>query len=525
MGVKRRTVLGGLAALAVGGAVTGCNSDSGASSGGGGSDAGGKALVVDDQFDVKTIDPARQFEFTGSTLDQQIYEQALTFTGTDVKKVQPSICDYEISSDNLVVTLKLTGKHTFSDGSPVTADDIVFSYQRVQGIKGNPSFMLDGVTVQKVDDNTVKLTSKEPNPQLPFILPNSSLSIINSKVVKKHGGTTGTDDKAEQYLNEHSQGSGAYMIESYNAQSKISLKSNPHYAGTKPIYSRVVMQNVTADSQKVDLLGGTAQIATGISPDELASLDKSKTQLVKSTSTTTIFMWFNTDPQYGKAVADVHFVNAMRHAIDYDAVLKVAGVGSIQPGGLVPTSFLGGLDSDPANSYDADKAKSELAASPYKGETISVLYSNDVGYSLDEIAQTIQAQVKKIGIKLKLSPQPSATSLDRFRSGKQQAGIAYWGADYPDPADYLVFAPGESVAVRAAWTVARGKKANALAKKAVAAVGDKARAAAYQDLQREFNRSGPWIPLFLPPAVTAVSSSLKTVVDNPATGILYRNIT
>ncbi|SDS34015.1 ABC transporter substrate-binding protein [Microlunatus soli] len=525
MGVKRRTVLGGLAALAVGGAVTGCNSDSGVSGGSGGGSGGAKALVVDDQFDVKTIDPARQFEPTGSTLDQQIYQQALTFTGTDVKKVQPDICSYQISSDNKIVTLKIEGKHTFSDGTEVTADDIVFSYQRVQGIKGNPSFMLDGVTVEKVDDSTVKLTSEAPNPQLPYILPNASLSIVNSKVVKQNGGTTGTDDKAEQFLNEKSQGSGAYMVESYNAQSKITLKPNPHYAGDKPVYGRIVMENVTADSQKVNLLGGTAQIATGIAPDEIASLDTSKAQLIKGTSTTTIFLWFNADPKYGKAVSDVHFVNAMRHAVDYQEVLKVAGVGSVQPGGLVPVSFLGALESDEANSYDAAEAKRELAASPYNGEPITVLYSNDVGYSLDEVAQTVQAQVKKVGINLKLAPQPSATSLDRFRSGKQQAGIAYWGADYPDPADYLVFAPGQSVAVRAAWTPARGKAAAALAKKAAAITDNDDRAAAYQELQREFNRSGPWIPLYQPPAVTVAAPTLKNVVDNPATGILYRNIT
>lgn len=523
MGVKRRTVLGGLAALAVGGAVSGCNSDSGASSGGGG--GGDKSLVIDDQFDVKTIDPARQFEPTGSTLDTQIYQRALTFTGMDVKKVQPDICDYEISSDNKVVTLKINGKHTFSDGTDVTADDIVFTYERVQGIKGNPSFLLDGVKVEKVDDTTVKLTSKEPNPQLPYILPNPSLSIINSTVVKKNGGTTGTDDKAEEFLNEKSQGSGAYMIESYNAQSKITLKLNPHYAGDKPVYTRLVLENVTADSQKVNLLGGTAQVATSIPPDEIANLDKSKSQLIKGVSTTTIFLWFNADPKYGKAVADTHFVNAVRHAIDYAEVLKVAGVGSIQPGGLVPVSFLGALESDDANSHDPDKAKSELSASPYKGEPVSVLYSNDVGYSLDQVAQTIQAQVKKVGINLKLAPQPSATSLDRFRSGKQQAGIAYWGADYPDPADYQVFSPGESVALRAAWTPARGKAAAKLAKKAASAVGDDARAAAYQELQREFNRSGPWIPLYLPPSVTVAAPSVKDLVENPAAGISYRNAT
>jgi peptide/nickel transport system substrate-binding protein len=503
------------ALVLAGAAACGGTSTSGSGSSGSGSS---KTLVVDDAFDLKTTDPARSFEFTGVLVDKQIYETTLNYDGPDVKKIVPGICSYKMSADNKVLTLTIAGSHMFSDGSPVTADDIVFSYQRLQQIQGNPAFLLDGVKVAKKDDKTVTLTSATANPQLPFILPNPSLGIVNSAKVKANGGTATKSDNAEAYLNKESGGSGPYMLESYNAQSKIVLKANPSYGGTKPAYDRVVLENVDASTQKVNIQAGTAQMAVSLGPDQLKDLDPAKTKIERSESTNTIFMWFNQDKQYGKGVANPKFVQAMRHAIDYQALLSLAGSGSKQPGGMVPTSFLGALASDPNNSHDEAKAKALLQESGYSGEAVSILYSNDVaigGVKMQNVAESIQAQVKPLGVELKLNPQPSATSLDSFRSGKAQAGVAYWGADYPDPADYLTFAPGQGLAKRAAWTAEAAPTSAKLAEAAASASGNAARAAAYEKLQKQMNIEGPFIPLFLPPKNVAYAANLKGVFLNP----------
>lgn len=521
--LKIITAVAASAALSLG--VVACGDGTGGSGSNNGSAT--KTLTVNDTFDLKTADPARSFEFTGGTVVHQLYQTVLGFKGNSVKDIVPELCSYKISKDNKVVTLTMSGTHHFSDGSPVTVDDIVFSFKRLQGIKGNPSFMLDGVDVKKVDDKTIKLISKTPNPQLPYILPNTSLGILNSKQVKAHGGTEDTSDKAEQWLNGHSAGSGPYELESYNAQSEVVFKANPHYDGTKPAYNRVVLQNVEASTQKVNIQAGTAQLAYSLGPDQVKDLDKSKAKVLTDQSTETIFMWFNTNPQYGKEASSPTFVQGIRHAIDYSKLLQLAGTGAVQPGGLVPVSFLGGLKSDPANSYDPAKAKELISKSGYKGQTISVLYSEDVSAGsaqMGDIVQSVQSQLKAVGVNVKLNPQPSSTSLDSFRSGKQQAGIAYWGADYPDPADYLVFTPDQSLAMRAQWTTARGKTVAKLAQKAETASGDSARAAAYIALQKQMNIDGPFIPLFQPPSITVASTELKNVVTNPVLGISYGDV-
>ena len=76
-----------------------------------------------------------------------------------------------MSEDAKIVTLTLKDGHTFSDGTPVTVDDVVFSLERVQGIKGNPSFLLADVKVAKVDDKTLTLTSKRVIQHFPSSFP------------------------------------------------------------------------------------------------------------------------------------------------------------------------------------------------------------------------------------------------------------------------------------------------------------------------------------------------------------------
>jgi peptide/nickel transport system substrate-binding protein len=175
--------------------------------------AAGKTLVMDASFTLKTADPGRNYEPTGVLIGKALYDTLLTFEGSDVTKPVPSLAEsFEQSDDGKTLTLKLRQGATFSDGSPVTADDVVFSLDRVRDLKGNPSFLLDGVEVAKTDDTTITLTAETARPELPFVLPNPALGILNSKVVKEHGGTADSTDKAEQYLNGASAGSGPYQL-------------------------------------------------------------------------------------------------------------------------------------------------------------------------------------------------------------------------------------------------------------------------------------------------------------------------
>ena len=81
------------------------------------------------------------------------------------------------------------------------------------------------------------------------------------------------------------------------------------------------------------------------------------------------------------------------------------------------------------------------------------------------LAQRVQANLQAIGINVQLSGSPTGTWLTKYRSGKMAFGLSLWGPDYPDPADYLTFAPGELVGLRVGWP----KGANATIEKTAAA--------------------------------------------------------
>lgn len=486
-----------------------------------------KVLVVDSTFALSSIDPARSFEATGTMVNHNVYETALTFEGSDLSELVPEIATYTISDDNTVVTLTLDGEHTFSDGTAVTVDDIVFSYQRLQGILGNPSFLLDGVTVAKVDDSTVTLTSETSNPQLPFILPNPALSILQQSVVEENGGTLDESDDAETFLTSESAGSGPYMYGTVAVDSSITLVKNPSYAGDEPYYDRVVINNVGADTQRINVEGGQTGLAMNISSDEAEQVDDSKFTVSTGASAATYYLWLNTNDEFGGIASDVNFVKALRHSINYDDILDVVGLGSEQPGGVVPLQFAGSLESDENNTYDVDLAKELLADSGYAGETINVLYSSENAFSAN-VSQIVQASAAEIGVNITLNPQTAANTLDVFRSGEYQAGLANWGADYPDAANYLVFAPGENIGARVAWQYGDGGTADQIAplvEAAAAASGDEERASAYIAFQEALNDYGPYIPLFQPASILVSGEGISGVESNALWDVDFSTIT
>jgi peptide/nickel transport system substrate-binding protein len=488
--------------------------------------SGGKSIVVDASFDLKTADPNRQYETTGGILAHALYQTLLTFDGSDVSKPVDGLAGYSMSSDNKVLTLTMKGGATFSDGSKVTADDAVFSLKRLQGIKGNPSFLLEGVTVAKTSDTTLTLTSAEPNPALPYILPNPSLGVVNKKVVEKNGGSDTASDKAEKFLNKTSAGSGPYVLESFDAASQVVLTKNPKYTGTAPTYSRIVLRNVQGPTQKLNVEAGDSQIALDLNPDQVAALDASKVNVISSASRYMIFLLLNQDKAVDPFTSNPDFLEAVKKGIDYDKILGLAGTGSERPGGFIPSIFVGALKAGDGNQFDAAGAKAALAKSGYQGETVKLNFPNDItvqGLSLQSVAESIQAQLKSVGITVQLAPAPVATELDAYRNGKEPMGLWYWGPDFPDPSNYLAFTPGDLVGLRAGWAAGADPTVTDLAAKAKAATGDD-RTAAYQALQKAQNASGPFVPLLQPAQNVVTAKSVKSVSLNPVWTIAFDEI-
>ena len=194
------------------------------------------------------------------------------------RSFRTAAASWEISDDGTVYTFTLADGITFSDGSPLTAADVVFSFNRLANLKGNPSFLADGiVSVEAPDDQTVVLTLAQPDPAILAKLVFDGFGIVNMDVVMEQGGTDAEDaataDTAEEWLNQNSAGSGPYVLESWEPGVETVLVRNENYWGEAPAMERVIFRNIPeAATQKIQLEAGDIDIAWDLTADQVAGM-------------------------------------------------------------------------------------------------------------------------------------------------------------------------------------------------------------------------------------------------------------
>jgi peptide/nickel transport system substrate-binding protein len=484
-------------------------------------------LVIDRSFEIKTADPQRAFEPTASIVNRGVYDTLLTYKGSDVANPVPLLAQsYKASKDGKTFTFFLRRNVRFANGQPLTAADIVFSFNRLINLKGNPSFLLDGVTVSSKGKYTVVLRSKTPNTALPAITANTSLGIVNSKLVRKNGGTSapGADknDKAERWFNSPASlgaGSGPYVLRQYSTTSQIVLAPNKRYSGpNKAKWSSVVVRNQIAPTQLINIQRGVHEVAIDLSADQARSISGNKRLKVVLTPSTWVFWAFlNNNPEISRMTANKAFQRAVRYAIDYRSVVAVGGPGTIQAPGIIPSVFLGHLTQKERVNQDVARAKRELAASGFASQKITLEYPSDLtinGVPFASLAQRVQANLRSVGFDVELGGATVGTWLQKYRDGKMAFGLSLWGPDYPDPADYLAFMPGELVGLRVGWPAGSEPTLERMAAQVRVTSDAKKRTALYQQIQRRLNTVGPYIPLIQPTQVFVATRDLKNAVFN-----------
>jgi peptide/nickel transport system substrate-binding protein len=189
--------------------------------------------------------------------------------------------------------------------------------------------------------------------------------------------------------------------------------------------------------------------------------------------------------------------------------------------------FLGSLPRNAAVQRNLTRARAALAASGVGGQTFNLEYPSDLtinGVAFATLAQRVQANLQDIGIRVNLSGAPVGTWLDKYRGGTMAFGLSLWGPDYPDPADYLAFMPGELVGLRVGWARGSDRTLERLAAQARRTVSDRRRAPMYRQIQRRLNQSGPYFPLIQPTQTFAATRDLANAVFNPLYSINVREV-
>ena len=184
---------------------------------------------------------------------------------------------------------------------------------------------------------------------------------------------------------------------------------------------------------------------------------------------------------------------------------------------MIPSMFLGSLPQSEKVKQNLAKAKAALAASGDASQQVTLQYPSDLtinGVPFTTLAQKVQANLQAAGFNVTLSGSPTSNWLNVYRDGKMALGLSLWGDDYPDPADYLAFTPGNLVGLRAGWPKGSDPAIETLAAKALVTTAPAARKAIYEQIQRKLNQTSPFIPLIQPTQVFVSTKDLKGAAYN-----------
>lgn len=485
-------------------------------------------LVIARNMDITSGDPSRAVCDTCQFVFNALYE-TLVGLDRDNHTLTPLLAEsWEVNDDSTVYTFHLAPDAVFSDGSPVEAKDVKFSFNRLKNLKVSLTYLVDGIkTIETPDEKTVVVTLVGSNSEFINNMNAAYAGIINSDVAIEQGASDAEDadvkDTAEPWFIANSAGSGPYVLESFNEGDQLTLTANENYwRAPAPISTVIIRQAENAAAQAQMLETGDADIAMQIDPvtaEGLKDADGVTVETIESFN----FFWMGLAPgttSSTSAPLDDKVRQAITLAIDYQALVDtlVAGQGSLQAS-PIPNGFPGaeGLE---VRTTDLEQAQTLMTeAGLTDGLTVTMGYPTINAYGVDfgQLAQVIQQDLKKINVNVELDPQTFGVFIDKYRQYELPMNLLYWAPDYFGSAQYVTYfglvdgstwskhaggsddTPSVNAAEQEAYT------------KALASTDDVERAALYKTAGQEMINDNVVIPLFSPDLVLAYRSEVKGV--------------
>lgn len=483
--------------------------------------------------DIITLDPGEAFEISTAEVTANTYSKLVNLDMNDTSKVVGELAEsWTISEDGMTYTFKLKPGLKFASGNPITAEDVAFSFERAVKLDKSPAFLLtqfglngDNVADKaKAADETTFVLSVDKAYAPSFVLnvlTSTVASVLDKKVVMDNAKSmTPTaeykydTDFGNEFLKTGYAGSGPYKIREWRANEVVVLERNDNYFGEKPALARVIYRHMKESAgQRLALENGDVDVARNLEPGDVDAVSKKDGIALTSAPKGTLY-YFSLN-QKNENLAKPEVVEAFKYLVDYDAIGEtlIKGIGTIHQT-FLPAGQLGALDDKPYK-LDVAKAKELLAkAGLADGFTVTMDVRNT--QPVTGIAENVQQTLAQAGIKLEIIPGDGKQTLTKYRARQHDIYIGQWGSDYFDPnsnAETFTYNPDNSdegktktLAWRNAWDVPE------LTKKTQAALLEKdsaARAAIYEDLQKQVLTTGPFVVIFQQTEVAGYSAKLK----------------
>ncbi len=433
---------------------------------------------------------------------------------------------WKVSDDGKSVTLTLRQGTRFSDGTPITAEDVKWSLERASkpgnGIWQFLVSAIDNVSIS--DPHTVVIHLSHPDPAILSALTVFNTSIMPSKEFEAEPGKT-DHDKAVAFA-QHPVGSGPFVLKSWQHNSTMNLVRNPYYwakgadGQSLPYLDGIKFEIIPDDATRIlKLQSGELDGAEFIPYSRVKELQGDHSlNMMLYPSTRVEYANVNARPQIdGKPnpLANQKVRQALNYAIDKDAIIQLVTFGIGKP----MTSFMS--TSTPLNSgtkplypVNVTKAQQLMKEAGYPNgfsTSLMILSGNEDDIS---IATALQQMWSQIGVKLSINQVDAATRTDNFRKGNFEIRLAPWTDDIADPNEITTyFAYSKTIqALHSGW---KDDHLDALFEASQKETDRAKRANDYKQMQDIYNTSGPSIPLYESSYPVALKKDVHGFVQIP----------
>ena len=372
--------------------------------------------------------------------------------------------DYTVSEDGLTYDFTLRSGVTFSDGTPLTANDVKFTFTRMlalpESVQSSFATMIAGADavmdgsaaelsgIAVADDTHFTITLAQPFAGFLYQLAAPACSILSEANVTAAGDDFGLDPAKTI-------GSGPYAVKTWTRDAGMTLDANPNYWGEQPSVQHVEI-TVVPDPSTISMMFQSGEI-------DILDCDMIDAAIVDATyrtqyadrivsghrlATTYLALNENVAP-----LNDVNVRKAVQMAIDRESILATvySGDGTI-PDGIYPEGLVGYSEANQGwLTYDPEGAKALLAEAGYAdGFEMELASDSSADASVLLVLQIIQQNLADVGITAEIVSYDEASWLDERMSGEMCSFVATWTADYNDPDNfiYTFFGNAENTASR-----------------------------------------------------------------------------
>jgi peptide/nickel transport system substrate-binding protein len=396
------------------------------------------------------------YEASWNCYDRLISHEMKDANGTpyyDKYKFKPELAE-DMNIGDMSVTFKLRQDAVFQDGTPVTANDVKWSFDRAVTVGGFPTFQMSAGSLTKpeqfvaVDDHTFRVDFMKKDrltvPDLAVIVP----CIINSQLVKSKA--TEQDPWGLEFTKLNTVGSGAYKVTNWTAGSQVVFERNENWkGGPLPKLRRIVWRMVPdAGNRRALLERGDADVSYDLPNKDFSELKTDGKLAIVSTPYSNGIQYLGMNVQ-NPPFNDVKVRQAIAYAIPYQKIMDAVLYGLAKPMFGAPADAPAEVAWPQPHKFntDLDKAKQLLAASG--ASNINVPISFDLGFAgvNEPIAVLIQESLAQIGVTTTINKVPGAnwrTELTKKTMPLFENVFSGW-LDYPEYFFYWCYHSGKSI--------------------------------------------------------------------------------